>query len=181
MKKFFGALLVVMMIFSANVHAAKTKVPKLPILAELNAQTFFANFGYTVDCSYWYEIDDRQLFSVIFFDEPLILASFDPNMEVYAEKPETKSKEPESGNVTEVVVYLKANADTDSAVALIAKVFVALDENFSKANDDTINQDLRDFMSGDATEKIIANKYALSRAEPNVKTLVVNIKPASNP
>ena len=177
MKKFFGALFVVMMIFSANVYAAKPE-PE-PVLADIDAKNFFANFGYDVDCSYWYEIDGKQLFSVIFFDEPLMLSRFDPNMEIYAEAPKVKGKL--LGNVSEVVAYLKANADKKISAALIARIFTALDENFSKANGDAINQDLSDFMNGEATEKIIANKYVLSREEPNAKTLVVHIKPVPIP
>lgn len=168
MKKFFGALLVTLIIFSANVHAAK----QTALLADLDAETFFANLGYEVDCSYWENTrDNRQLFSVILIEDPLAMTKDEPNMEVYSEA--------RKGKVVEVVIYLKAAADKNSSVELLAKVLNALDENFFRANRDAINQSLEEF-ADTQPKKIIADRYALTRELSDDKNLVVHVTPAQN-
>lgn len=167
MKKFFGALFVALIIFSANVHAAKPA-----LLADLNAETFFANLGYEVDCSYWERMrDGRQQFNVILPETPLAMIKDEPNMEVYSEG--------RKGKVVEVVIYFKTTADKNSVDEFLAKVLNALDENFFQANSDAIKQSLEEFTSTQE-EKIIADKYVMSRETSDEKIFIVHVTPAQN-
>ena len=167
MKKFLGALFVLLMIFSTNVHAAKSPAV---MLADLDAKTFFDNLGYEVDCSYW-EItrDKKQLFSVILLEEPLALVKEEPNIEVYADM--------KTGKVVEVVIYLKTYVEKKSSAEMVAKVLNALDEEFFSANRDAINQSLDEFINVQ-TEKIIADKYVLSYEKLDEQIFIVYVKPA---
>lgn len=168
MKKFLGALFVLLMIFSTNAHAAKPAPPV--ILADLNAKTFFANLGYDVDCSYWENTrDGKQLFIVLLLEEPLVIIKDEPNIEVYSEMNTEK--------IVEVVLYLKNYAEKKSAAAMVAKVLNALDEEFFKANGDAINQGLEEFIDTQA-EKTIADKYTLSAEKLDEQIFTVHIKPA---
>ena len=165
MKKFLGALFVLLMIFSTNANAAKPV-----ILADLDAETFFANLGYEVDCSYWERTrDNKQLFSVLLLEEPLSIMKDEPNVEVYAEM--------KTGKVVEVAIYLKSHADKKSAAAMIARILNALDEEFFQTNNDAINRSLDDLIST-RTEKTIADKYVLSAAKLDEQIFTIHVTPA---
>ena len=169
MKKFFGALLAVVVLLTANIsHAAKIQP-----LAEIDAYNFFRNMGYEVDCSHFEYVRGRQFYYATIPEDPLIFSKDFANVEVYAEQ--------KKGYIVEVALYLQEDADVSAMVAIIAKTLKSLDAAAFQTNQAAIEQNVTDWLNtltlDDLTVAIDANRQLVfSREEQHGRILMISVK-----
>ena len=169
MKKIFATLLAVVVLLIGNVsHAAD----KLPALTDIDAENFYRNMGYEVDCSHWERTrDGRLLFEAMLPEDPLVIAKDFGNVDVYTDK---------KWRIVEVRLYMRKIRDVNALTAIVAKTFKALDAETFTANQTAIEQGILQFMNSpqlpdDSTLDIADKKFALHKEEMRGRILVVHI------
>lgn len=169
MKKIFATMLALAMLLTVNIsHAAK-----VPVLADIDAENFFRNMGYEVDCSYWERKNGKIFFEATLPEDPFVIAKDFGNVEVFAEK--------KGGRIVELRLYMRKLNDTAALTAAVAKVIKALDAEAFTANQAAIEQGIMQFMNSpqlpdDSTVTITAErKFSLHKEEMRGRILAVHI------
>lgn len=170
MKKIFGALLVAIVLLTANItHAAKIQP-----LAEIDAYNFFLNMGYEVDCSHWERYEGKNLFAAMIPEEPLIISKEFANIEVCSEV--------RKGYIVDITLFFRAGSDGDEMTFIAAKVFNALNPDAFQTNQAAIEKSLAEFLSAPQVTETILNfdktNCALAK-EIQRDTVIITIKVAA--
>lgn len=170
MKKFFAALTVIVLLLIVNVSYA---AEKLPALTDIDAENFYRNLGYEVDCSYWDRTrDGRLLFEAMIPEDPLVIAKDFGNIEVYTDK---------KWRIVELRLYMRKVKDNAALTATVAKAIKALDAETFNANQAAIEQGILQFIStpqlpDDGILTVTADKkFALHKEEMRGRILAVHI------
>lgn len=172
MKNFFGALTVLVVLVLSNV----TFAAKIQPLAEIDAQNFFLNMGYDVDCSHWERRNGKQFYFATLPEDPLVFSKDYDNVELYADM--------RTGRIVEINLYLQSDADAKILTTCVAKIISALDADAFKKNQAAIEQNIAEFIAVPApAERTVAidadRQFAFGKEELRGKVLMIHIQRAA--
>ena len=155
MKKFFATLpiLIVMVMLTANVHAATpTGTPNVP-LANITVHQLFVNMGYPIDTRRPSGItpDGYPAYTAGLPLKPLMQSQRFASIVVLSN--------PAGNAVCGIKLFFDARGNKSDMVNVISKFIKALDENiYNEMGADWVNQQLNEFLSSYRTPKRISTK-----------------------